>query len=87
MPQVPDDNIPTLTNVVCPGETLRAAGLWLPQNQPLVQQTPGENWQARMPKNLEDRSEAILEEVRRRVLQAAERTLDPDRKLPGKKNP
>lgn len=65
------ESIPTLTDVVCPGETLRTRGLWLRKSRPGRPGRAGDDWQARLPPAFRNKAEDLLHEVRDRALIAA----------------
>ncbi|MEX0729266.1 MAG: hypothetical protein WED00_12565 [Aquisalimonadaceae bacterium] len=67
--------IPTLTYVACPGELLRERGLWLPL-RPLTGSGPDDSaWRTRLPQNLQDKADRLIEETRRRAEAAVDAAL------------
>lgn len=68
--------IPTLTDVACPGEILRASGLWLPEQPVPPSSDSFSDWRARLPASLEDKADGLLLETRRRAESALDAALD-----------
>lgn len=67
--------IPTLTDVACPGETLRARGLWLPLQSVNTASEATSDWRERLPSSLQDKADGLLEETRYRAHKALDAAL------------